>query len=289
MNLNKSRLLIILVYTLLFFIGAILSIKLPIENPVYKLLAIDLILTVYIFIVGLVLKNDSVYDAYWSLIPFLMLFYWMDTTDDLVFNARIIILISLVSWWSWRLTYNWFRGWKGIKHEDWRYVDMRKNTGIMYPLVSFLGIQLFPTLMVFAGSLPMESIFYSHEPLAITDAIGGLLMIIAILLEVFADRQMHAFRIKPENKGKVIDTGLWNYSRHPNYLGEILLWWGIYILSIATHPPTYYISGAIIITLLFVFISIPLMEKRMANRIGFIEYKKLTPVLIPWKMFWKGK
>ena len=289
MSINRSRWFVTLIYTMLFIIGVILYFKLPLENLVYKLLVIDVALTVLIAIVGLLVKNDSMYDPYWSLIPFLMLIYWIDASHVQEFNARIFIMITLVSWWSWRLTYNWIRGWKGIKHEDWRYVDLRKKTKAFYPLVSFLGIQLFPTLIVFAATLPMESIFMSSEALTLSDFIGGLLMLTGILLEIFSDIQMHEFRINPDNKGNVINIGLWKYSRHPNYLGEITFWWGLYVLSMATAPPDYYISGAIIVTLLFLFISIPMMEKRMKNRNGFAKYKKQTPVLIPWKVFGNRK
>ena len=289
MRLNRSRWFVTLIYTLLFIIGVILYFKLPYENLVIKLLIIDVVLTVLIAIVGLLVKNDSMYDPYWSLIPFFMLIYWIDATHVQEFNARIFIMITLVSWWSWRLTYNWIRGWKGIKHEDWRYVDLRKKTKAFYPLVSFLGIQLFPTLIVFAACLPMEPVFLSTKELNLSDIIGGVLMLTGILLEIFADIQMHGFRKNPENSVNVINVGLWKYSRHPNYLGEITFWWGVYVLSLATHPPAYYISGAIIVTLLFLFISIPMMEKRMKNKIGFADYRKRTPVLIPWKIFAKRK
>jgi len=289
MSLNKSRWFVTLIYTLLFIIGVILYIKLPFENLVYKLLIIDVALTVLITIVGFLVKNDSMYDPYWSLIPFLMLLYWIDSSHVQEFNARIFIMIILMSWWSWRLTYNWIRGWKGIKHEDWRYIDLRKKTKAFYPLVSFLGIQLFPTIIVFAAALPMESVLFSTEALKFTDLIGGILMLAGILLEIFADIQMHRFKKNPENMGNIINIGLWKYSRHPNYLGEISFWWGVYVLSMATHPPFYYISGAIIVSLLFLFISIPMMEKRMKNKVGFDEYKKRTPLLIPWKVFVKRK
>ena len=239
MNLNRSRWFVALIYASLFITGVVLYFKLPFENLVFKLLVIDVVLTVLIAIVGLLVKNDSMYDLYWSLIPFLMLIYWLDASHVQEFTARIFIMITLVSWWSWRLTYNWIRGWKGIKHEDWRYVDLRKKTKAFYPLVSFLGIQLFPTLIVFAASLPIESVLMSTETIKFTDIIGGMLMLSGILLEIFADIQMHGFRLNPDNKGSIMNIGLWKYSRHPNYLGEISFWWGVYILSLATNPPVY--------------------------------------------------
>ena len=289
MSLNNSRIFVSTIYFFLIIIGVFINDLIPINNPVYKLLAIDIALTMLIAIVGLLVKNDSIYDLYWSVIPFFMVIYWIDVSHIQAFNVRVFILLALLGWWSWRLSYNWFRGWKGLSHEDWRYVDLRKKTKGFYPIVSFFGIQLFPTLIVFAAALPMQPIFYSEATLLYTDALGGLLMLTGVLLEIFADRQMHIFRINPENTGKVINNGLWKYSRHPNYLGEITFWWGLYILSLATFPPLYFITGPIIVTLLFVGISIPMMEKRMKHRIGFEAYKRQTPILIPWNVFGKRK
>lgn len=289
MSLNNSKIFVTTIYFLLMIVGVFLKNLIPISDPVYKLLVIDIALTILIAIVGLLVKNDSMYDLYWSVIPFFMLMYWIDVSHVQEFNTRIFIMLTLLSWWSWRLSYNWFRGWKGLKHEDWRYVDLRKKTKGFYPIVSILGIQLFPTLIVFIAALPMQPIFYSDASIGLIDLLGGLLMLIGILLEIFADKQMFTFRINQENAGKIIDIGLWKYSRHPNYLGEITFWWGLYVLSLTTNPPLYLIAGPIIVTLLFVGISIPIMEKRMLkNKRGFKDYKKRTSLLIPWKIFSKN-
>lgn len=284
MSLGKSRLLVSLLYILLFITGAYLTVYLPESDKIIKLLIIDIILTIVIFLQSAILRNASMYDAYWSVIPFYFLFFWLYEFNVESLNYRMMLAILMVSIWSWRLTLNWFRGWKGLAHEDWRYLDLRKKTGIFYPIVNFLGIHLFPTLLVFAASMPMEVIFSSSIEVSYIDFIGVIVMFIGILFEMLADNQMHKFKLDPNNKGKFIDTGVWRISRHPNYLGEILFWWGLYILSIHAGAPSYFIIGPVLITLLFVGISIPMMEKRlMKNYTNYEAYKKKTSALLPLK------
>lgn len=284
MSLGKSRLLVSFIYILLFVTGAYLSVYLPESNKVIKLLIIDVILTIVIFLQSAILKNASMYDAFWSVLPFYFLFYWMYEFNIDSLNYRMMLAVLLVSIWSWRLTLNWYRGWKGLFHEDWRYLNLRQSTGVFYPIVSFLGIHLFPTLLVFAASLPMEVIFSSSSVISYLDIVGAIVMALGIIFEMLADNQMHRFKLNTNNKGKFIDTGIWRISRHPNYLGEILFWWGLYILSINAGAPLYMIVGPILITLLFVGISIPMMEKRLLkNYDNYIDYKKKTSALLPLK------
>jgi steroid 5-alpha reductase family enzyme len=269
---------------MLFISGAYLSIYLPESNKMIKLLIIDIILTIIIFLQSAILKNASMYDPYWSVIPFFFLFYWLHEFDIQNLNYRMMTAFLLISIWSWRLTLNWFRGWKGLQHEDWRYEDLRSKSGIFYPLVNFLGIHLFPTLLVFAAAMPLEKIFSSPEDLSFFDAAGIILMITGIILELVADNQLYLFKADPKNKGQFINVGIWKYSRHPNYLGEISFWWGLYLLGFSTGLPDYMLVGPIAITLLFLFISIPMMEKRLINNYPqYSEYRKNTSILIPYK------
>ena len=130
----------------------------------------------------------------------------------------------------------------------------------------------------------MEFIFKSNAELSYIDGIGALIMIMGIVLELLADNQMHAFKKDQNNKGQTITTGVWRYSRHPNYLGEILFWWGLYTLSISAGAIQLLITGPILMTLLFITISIPMMEKRLASKYdGYLEYKKNTSMIIPFK------
>jgi len=287
MGLTNSRVLISFIYILILAAGAYLVEFLPEPHLLIKLLIVDIILTIIVFSQSAILKNASVYDLYWSVIPFAMLFYWIYELDVLTFNYRMMITISLLSVWSWRLTLNWFRGWKGLAHEDWRYMNLSSKTGVFYPIVNFLGIHLFPTLLVFIAALPLRAIFTSENPITYIDAIGASIMGLGILLEGMADNQMHRFKSSENNKG-IISEGIWRFTRHPNYLGEILFWWGLYILAIDAGISSYFIIGPILISLLFIFISIPMMERRLSKKHSeYNEYKRNTSMLLPLKFFLK--
>lgn len=282
MSLGKSRLLVSFLYILLLGTAVYLSIFLPEPHLMIKLLIIDIILTILVFFQSLILKNASMYDLYWSVFPFFFLFYWIYELQVETLNYRMIICCVLLSVWSWRLSLNWFRGWKGLSHEDWRYRNLRNKTGFFYPVVNFLGIHLFPTILVFIASMPLEIILSSQNEFNYIDAIGAVLMATGILLELFADDQMHKFKKDDKNKGKFINIGVWRFSRHPNYLGEILFWWGLYIFSIAAGAPYFLIVGPILMSFLFIVISIPMMEKRLSeNYENYDEYKRKTSILIP--------
>ncbi|MEJ2003715.1 MAG: DUF1295 domain-containing protein [Cyclobacteriaceae bacterium] len=151
--------------------------------------------------------------------------------------------------------------------------------------VSFLGIHLFPTVLVFAGCSPLYFIFKNSDPVGITDFLGVVIVIGAVLIEAVADNQLLKYR-KARKSGVVsgiLDTGLWGYSRHPNYFGEIMFWVGIFIFSYPIFQGGEYwiITGAILMIILFVFISIPMMEKRQLTKEGYPEYRKRVSALIP--------
>jgi len=112
---------------------------------------------------------------------------------------------------------------------------------------------------------------------------GFIICITAASVQFAADKQMMKFRLNSRNDGKCIETGLWKYSRHPNYLGEVSLWWGIWLMQMGTAPQYWFtVTGPLLITLLFVFISIPMMEKHVSKkRPEYQEYKKRVPMLLP--------
>jgi steroid 5-alpha reductase family enzyme len=170
-------------------------------------------------------------------------------------------------------------------HQDWRYTKLSEDTGVFYWLVSFLGIHLFPTVLVFAGCIPMYFIFQIPDPVGIIDLLATAIAIGATIIETVADNQLLKFR-KEKQQGRasgIMDSGLWGYSRHPNYFGEIMFWVGIFIFSMPVFlDGTYWIvSGAVLMFILFVFISIPMMEKRQLQKEGYAEYRKRVSALIP--------
>lgn len=236
----------------------------------------DIFCTTLVFVFSVRFRNTSIYDAYWSVIPPALMLYWMYKLDR--FFLQETLLLAGMGFWAIRLTWNWAYGWKGLAHEDWRYVNMQKKTGKFYWIVSYLGLHMFPTLLVFFGCIP-AFYFLQAESSGIKLYVGLVIMIAATLIEWSADRSMHQH--KRTSDGGIITRGLWKYSRHPNYLGEILLWIGFWIACSGANIPFWTLVGPVAMILLFVGISIPMMEKKLHSRPGYHEYKKRTSMLIP--------
>jgi steroid 5-alpha reductase family enzyme len=158
------------------------------------------------------------------------------------------------------------------------------KTGRFFPLVSFFGIMIFPTLVVFACLLPAMD-FIQNSDVNLVTVLGFFVCIGAATLQLVSDIQLHRFRKgRPDHAG-IIREGLWRYSRHPNYLGEILMWWGVFLMAASAAPGRLYLSlGALVNTLMFVFISIPMAEKHLASyKPEFEQYKRETSMLVPIK------
>ncbi len=256
------------------------------SNPLFIAGAADVVATVVVFIFSVIVNNSSMYDPYWSVAPVPIVIYWgLNIQNPEVNVVRQALVAALVIAWSYRLTSNWYRYWKGLSHEDWRYVDFRNKTGKAYWLISFLGIHLFPTVMVFLGCLSFyPAMSVGTGPLGHLDLLALIVTGGAILIEATADRQLHEFTAEVNDKKQIMNRGLWRYSRHPNYFGEISFWWGLFLFGLA--PGVFYwwtAVGPLAITVMFIVVSIPMMEKRMLERRpGYEERRKKVSALIPW-------
>ena len=245
----------------------------------------DVVATLVIFGFSFGFKNSSFYDAYWSVAPPLLGLYFATAAhDDFAFPARAVLAFALTLTYGIRLTHNWARGWTGLHHVDWRYVDLKAKTGKAYWAVSLFGIHLFPTALVFLGCLPLYVVANGDRPLGAWDVCAATVTALAIGIELVADNQLRRFvnfRVEP---GEILETGLWRFSRHPNYFGEMLFWWGLFLFVVPSIATTWWAGiGALSISLMFVFISIPMIEKRsLARRPGYAERAEKTSLLIPW-------
>lgn len=242
----------------------------------------DLAATFVIWVSSLLLNNASVYDPYWSVQPIVILPMLILHVGK--FNLSSLLLCAMVILWGVRLTVNWISTFKGLHEQDWRYDQIKHQTGVLYPLINLLGIQLMPTLIVFACIAPIVFVILQTPEFTWWILPGLLISLSGVILEAIADQQMHDFRLKNPNKSVIIREGLWKYSRHPNYLGEILMWWGAYLVYLAGSPSVWMLGlGALLNTALFLFISIPLAEKRLAKyKDGFTEYQQQTRMLLPF-------
>lgn len=255
------------------------------SQTMVNVLIADVAATIIVFVFSIVFNNSSVYDPYWSVAPPFIVVYLMTIFPEGNSPRQWIILV-LVLFWSFRLTINWLRGWPGLKHQDWRYTSIAEKTGKLYWPVSFLGIHFMPTIFVFLGCLPLWYGLSINEPLNIYDFIAALFTLSAILTEWIADEQLIKFR-KNKSGNSYMKTGLWAVSRHPNYLGEISFWGGIFLFAVSSsdfeNTNGYWtVIGFISMVVLFKFISIPLMEKRNIERKqGYLEYINKVPALLP--------
>lgn len=285
-NLNKSASLIIIlfIYILAIFISHLVLHQVPYQDTMIKVLVADIAATIIVFMFSVLLKNSSVYDAYWSVIPPLIALYLIFLNPE-GNSIRQYLIFGLILFWSIRLTANWARGWANLSHEDWRYGKIANDTGKFYWPVSFIGIHLMPTLFVFLGCLPLWFGMQSSEPIGIMDFVAFVITNIAILIEWTADEQLWRYK-KQKNQLSYMNKGVWSLMRHPNYFGEILFWVGLFLFVPASksYDGWWTVVGFVSMIILFRFISIPLMDKRnMTKRPGYEKYIKEVYALTPIK------
>ena len=273
-----SFITILIIYIIAGVIGVITYNQLKYDWWINLLIA-DVVSTIVTFIFSLIFKNASVYDPYWSVQP-IVIIYLIALGKQMTIGKILVILA--VSYWGIRLTLNWGYTFKGLNHQDWRYTMLHEQTRKFYPIINFVGIHMVPTLIVYACTIPAAYMIIFSNEINIITIIGFIISIGAATLQLISDIQMQKYR--KNRNGNFIRTGLWKYSRHPNYLGEILMWWGIAIMSFSVfNDKIYLLVGALLNTSLFLFVSIPMADKRQSKKEGFETYKKETRMLFPIK------
>ena len=237
--------------------------------------------TLIIFLFSNIHKNSSIYDPFWHVAPIPIVFYIADQSS--LPNLELYLVLSAFLFWALRLTYNWFLNWENLDHEDFRYIDLKNNNKFMAFINDLFGIHLIPTLIVNASLYPIY-VALTSDSLNDLVYIGFMLIIIAVVIQYISDDQMRKFRKDENNFGKTMKYGLWKYSRHPNYLGEVSFWFGIYVFALASESPSLWLLACPIVMLaLFVFISCPMMDNRsLKRRLDYKEYMDKTPQLIMW-------
>ena len=171
----------------------------------------DAAATLIIFLFSFLFNNSSFYDPYWSVAPPALGLFWLyrpeaETGDPI----RQYLILGLVSLWAIRLTWNWYRGWTGLRHEDWRYVAYRKKGKLVYWLVSFTGFHFFPTLLVYVGCTGMYVALTSSTEMGWLDIVAGIVALGATLIQGLADNQLRDFRLSNPPK-EAIRTDMENH------------------------------------------------------------------------------
>jgi Predicted membrane protein len=234
------------------------------EDPLWIGFYSDLAGTFVIFLFGVFLSNSSIYDPYWGLVPPIIIWYWWDLNEQND-SFQCIAALSTALFFCARHIFLYVRFWPGLEYEDFRIAAWRhkiKNP-VLYWIFSLLCFHYFPTVLVYSALIPLyyclTAVEIENEPLYY---FGLFVSVAATIIEAVADEQLYPYRIK--RKTGIINEGLWRYSRHPNYFGEVTFWWGLYFAALGVDLDLWWTGvGAVAMYLLFALYSIPSMEKRM--------------------------
>lgn len=236
-----------------------------------------------LWIISIFLKNVSIVDLFWGAgFAVTSIFYFINTNG---FDTRKVLLLAMVSIWGLRLSI--YLAWRNIgKGEDFRYAQFRKNYGEhRYWWISFFQTFLLQGVLMWLISVPLLGAMYNsaNSSLGILDFIGIELWIIGLSFEAGGDFQLAKFKLNPNNKGKVLNTGFWRYTRHPNYFGDSAVWWGYGFICLAagSYAP---VLGSILMTFLIIKVSgAALLEKSLKEtKPQYREYIEKTSSFFPW-------
>ena len=231
------------------------------------------------YIIAIIKKRNDVADIAWGLgYVLLATFLYFSTNHSSLAN----LLYCLVTVWGIRLSVHiYLRSIK--KGEDYRYKQWRDEWGSSFYIRSYLQVFLLQGVFLLIIASPLVLVAGSNEVFSIFTWIGLVFWVIGFFFQSVGDYQLTVFMQHKKSKAEIIQTGLWKYSRHPNYFGEIMMWWGIYIIIIPLTNSIWFIVSPLTITFLLVFVSgIPLLEKKYKNHTSFQLYKKKTSALVPW-------
>ena len=244
---------------------------------------IILILMTLLWLLSVIIKNVSIVDLFWGFGFVVVNAFYIFISGEL--NARKILILVLVTVWGLRLSI--YLAWRNIgKGEDFRYKEFRKKYGPeRYWWFSFFQTFLLQGALIMIVSLPLLGVNVSTHSNAfnVLDYLGILVWIIGFTFEAGSDFQLSRFKQNPDNKGKVLNTGFWKYSRHPNYFGDSAVWWAYALFSIAAGS-YWQIIGSLIMTLLIIKVSgVALLEKTLNNtKPQYWEYIQKTSSFLPW-------
>jgi steroid 5-alpha reductase family enzyme len=254
---------------------------------IIPLLATNFMAVLALMLIGwgtsLIHKNVTIVDSLWGL--GFVLISWLTFFLADGFFGRKVLIMALTSLWGIRLCLhltwrNWGRG------EDPRYGGWREKSGEKFWLVSLFKVFILQAVFLWAIALALQWGQFSPQPAAFTflDFLGLAVWGIGFFFEATSDLQLARFKADPANKGRVMDQGLWTYSRHPNYFGECLIWWGMFLIALSTPASGWTLIGPILITaVLLKMTGVPLMEKTIVHtRPGYSAYIARTNSFFPW-------
>ena len=232
------------------------------------------------FLVALALRRNDVADVAWG--PGFVAVAVVALLRQDMLSLRAVMVFALVVLWGVRLAIHVSVRNRG-KGEDARYRQWREEWGRYAVVRAFFQVFLLQAYLVIVIALPVTVAVQAGGPsLDMLDVFGVAVWAVGFLFETVGDYQLLKFKKDPANKGRIIQGGLWKYTRHPNYFGEVTLWWGIYLIALSVPGAWITVIGPLTITLLILKVSgIPLLEKKYEGNAGFEEYKRRTSAFFP--------
>jgi steroid 5-alpha reductase family enzyme len=239
-----------------------------------------LALTVVAWLISLVKKDVGIVDSFWSLFILLAGFVFAAQTE-MTGPSVACLSLGLLLLWGLRLSgYITWRNWG--KAEDHRYAAIRSKYQPNFALKSLGIIFVFQALLAWVVAMPLVVLAQSTGPVSAWVWLGAAVVLFGIIYETVADTQLARFKANPPNKGKVMDKGLWRYSRHPNYFGEFCVWWGFYVMAFAVGGWWTVPSALLMSFLLLKFSGVALLDKAMVERKPkYADYIKRTNAFFP--------
>ena len=268
-----------------FFAAILVCANLPDMNQWLMIFIGHLMATLVVFTFSRLFKNSSLYDPFWSVAPIPIVVYVAiyPESNQVNFEKTLLIVVPII-FWALRLTLNWLKDWKGLDDEDFRYLNLKQKP--LSVLIDLFGIHIYPTLQVNLSLIPVYfALSVSVNNPNIYLYFASFFTICAVVLETVADEQMRSFRKDNSNIGKTMKEGLWRYSRHPNYLGEILFWWGLFFMVISIDIDFWFLFICpLVMNLMFSLITCKMMDNRsLEKRQDYAEYLNSTRQLLPLK------
>jgi steroid 5-alpha reductase family enzyme len=231
-----------------------------------------------LWLVSLAIKDASIVDIFWGTGFAIAGWAYFLQTDGL--PARKWIVAILVTLWGLRLSIHIFRRNHG-KPEDFRYQNWRREHGPRWWWWSFFQVFALQGIILWIVSAPVLAAQMSSTPLNLFDALGVIAWLVGIIFEAGGDWQLSRFKADPSNKGKLMTTGLWSLTRHPNYFGDAVVWWGHYLIGAAAGS-WWTIFSPLLMTFLLMRVSgVAMLEKTMQSRPGYEAYMRNTPAFFP--------
>lgn len=244
-----------------------------------NLLVIVVVMT-SVWILSTVIRDASIVDIVWGA-GFVVVAWSSWITSDADGLAALAVRVC-VTVWGLRLA--GYLAWRNLgKGEDFRYQAMRRKYGARFPLISFVTVFLLQGALMWVVSLPVQVVHDVDPQASPVLVVGVAVWGVGLAFEVVGDLQLARFKTDPASAGRVMDTGLWRYTRHPNYFGDFLVWWGIAIMALSNVASMVGMIGAVVMSLLLMRVSgVPMLEHSMAKRRpGYVEYQRRTSAFFP--------